>query len=141
MRLVGTHGLTSKRLLNIADPVVEILDSATGEVVIGACGEMHLEKCLDDLERFYAKIKVTRSDPIVPFRETLISPPKVDELGENFGEQEKKFMEQFKEEDDCEENSEQARMTLDEEKCICSLWTPNRQSQEEVRTIRTVGYL
>ena len=32
------------KLLNISDPVVEILDSATGELVVGACGEMHLEK-------------------------------------------------------------------------------------------------
>ena len=99
--------------MNIADPVVEILDSATGEVVIGACGEMHLEKCVDDLEKFYAKIKVVRSEPIVPFRETLILPPKVDELGENFGEQQKKFMEQFKEEQDDGENLDEARTGLE----------------------------
>ena len=55
-----------------------------------------LIKCLDDLEKHFAKCKVNRSEPIVPFRETLVNPPKVDELGENFGEQQKKFMEKFK---------------------------------------------
>ena len=44
------------KLLNIADPCVEIVDSATGELVVAACGEVHLEKCLDDLQKYYAKV-------------------------------------------------------------------------------------
>ncbi|CBY42186.1 unnamed protein product [Oikopleura dioica] len=63
------------KLLNVADPCVEIMDTATGELVLGACGEVHSKKCLDDLETIYSKIKVIRSAPIVPFRETLIEAP------------------------------------------------------------------
>ena len=130
------------RLLNIADPVVEILDSATGELVVGACGEMHLQKCLDDLEKYYAKCKVSRSEPIVPFRETLITPPKVDERGGHFGEQQKKFMKKFNEDqngdeygsdDDRENETVEDREVIDEDNCTVSLWTPNRQSQVVVQ--------
>ena len=45
------------RLLNVADPCVEIVSSNTGELIIAACGEVHMQKCLDDLEKNYAKCK------------------------------------------------------------------------------------
>ncbi|CBY10085.1 unnamed protein product [Oikopleura dioica] len=86
------------KLLNVADPCVEIMDTATGELVLGACGEVHLEKCLDDLETRDVKsphdfhlTSGKRSAPIVPFRETLIEAPKVDELGESFGQQQEEI--------------------------------------------------
>lgn len=41
-----TKGL---RLLNQADPCVQILLQATGEHVLATAGEVHLEKCLEDL--------------------------------------------------------------------------------------------
>ena len=40
------HGL---RLLNQSDPCVEILVQDTGEHIVIAAGEVHLQKCLDDL--------------------------------------------------------------------------------------------
>jgi len=40
------HGL---KLLNQSDPCVEVLVQETGEHVIVAAGEVHLQKCLDDL--------------------------------------------------------------------------------------------
>ena len=46
------------RLLNVADPCVEIVSSNTGELIIAACGEVHMQKCLDDLKKNYAKCKV-----------------------------------------------------------------------------------
>ena len=49
---------------------------------------------------------MTRSDPVVPFRETLIEPPKVDHVGEAFGEQERHFMKKF-EENQAEEEEEE----------------------------------
>ena len=45
-------------------------------------GEVHLQRCIDDLEERYAHIKVHVSAPIVPFRESIILPPKVDRLNE-----------------------------------------------------------
>ena len=38
------------RLLNRADPFVEVLVSGSGEHVIGAAGEVHLERCIRDLQ-------------------------------------------------------------------------------------------
>lgn len=45
-------------------------------------GEVHLQRCLKDLEERYARISITASPPIVPFRETIIPPPTVDRLNE-----------------------------------------------------------
>ncbi|GJN88039.1 hypothetical protein Rhopal_000995-T1 [Rhodotorula paludigena] len=63
------------RLLNQADPCVETLVQATGEHVILTAGELHLERCLKDLRDRFARIEITVSPPIVPFRETAISAP------------------------------------------------------------------
>lgn len=41
-----TKGL---RLLNQADSCVQVLVQATGEHVLGTAGEVHLERCLEDL--------------------------------------------------------------------------------------------
>lgn len=41
------------KLLNQADPCVEVLVQQTGELVLVAAGEVHLQKCLDDLKTQY----------------------------------------------------------------------------------------
>lgn len=82
------------RMLNQADPCVETLVQETGEHVILTAGELHLEvcdylrngpvdahsyilpqRCLKDLRDRFAKIEITVSPPIVPFRETAVSAP------------------------------------------------------------------
>ncbi|KAJ1561950.1 Elongation factor-like GTPase 1, partial [Nowakowskiella sp. JEL0078] len=63
------------RILNQADPSVEVLRQETGEHVIITSGELHLERCLKDLKELYAKIDIKASDPIVSFRETISSSP------------------------------------------------------------------
>ncbi|XP_033634554.1 elongation factor-like GTPase 1 [Asterias rubens] len=70
------------KLLNQSDPCVEVLIQETGEHVIVAAGEVHLERCLDDLRERFAKIEIKVSEPIVPFRETIIIPPKIDMVNE-----------------------------------------------------------
>ncbi|KAG9307484.1 hypothetical protein G9A89_017314 [Geosiphon pyriformis] len=60
------------RLLNQADPCVEVLVQETGEHVILTAGEVHLERCLKDLKDRFAKIEIQVSPPIVPFRETIV---------------------------------------------------------------------
>ncbi|XP_052796536.1 elongation factor-like GTPase 1 [Mya arenaria] len=71
------------RLLNQADPCVQVLVQETGEHVIVTAGEVHLQKCLDDLQQRYAKIEITASSPIVPFRETIVPPPTMDMVNES----------------------------------------------------------
>ncbi|ESQ47559.1 hypothetical protein EUTSA_v10019976mg [Eutrema salsugineum] len=59
------------RLLNRADPFVEITVSARGEHVLAAAGEVHLERCIKDLKDRFAKVNLEVSSPLVSYRETI----------------------------------------------------------------------
>jgi len=59
------------QLLNQADPSVETRIQESGELVVVASGEMHLERCLKDLRELFAKIDIHVSPPLVQFKETL----------------------------------------------------------------------
>ncbi|KAI8330977.1 hypothetical protein BC941DRAFT_475149 [Chlamydoabsidia padenii] len=65
------------RLLNQADPCVQVMLQETGEHVILTAGELHLERCLRDLKERFAKIDIHVSPPIVPFRESIVINPEV----------------------------------------------------------------
>lgn len=75
------------RLLNQADSCVQVLLQETGEHVLVTAGQVHLERCLEDLKNHYAKIPITVSEPIVPFRETIVEPPKIDMANEEIDDQ------------------------------------------------------
>mmetsp|Transcript_36629 Transcript_36629/g.56833 ORF Transcript_36629/g.56833 Transcript_36629/m.56833 type:complete len:926 (+) Transcript_36629:8-2785(+) len=57
--------------LNQADSSVEVFVQESGEHVINAAGEMHLERCLRDLQDMFAPIQLEISPPIVSFKETI----------------------------------------------------------------------
>eukprot|EP00056_Hartaetosiga_gracilis_P009600 m.138338 g.138338 ORF g.138338 m.138338 type:complete len:1106 (-) comp13154_c4_seq20:711-4028(-) len=77
------HGL---ELLNKADPCVEVLVQESGEYVLAAAGEVHIERCITDLrELFCPGISFKVSPPIIPFRETLVRAPTVDVTNEDIG--------------------------------------------------------
>lgn len=42
-----------------------------GQHVIAGAGELHLEICLRDLEKLYAKVPIRKSNPIVKYKETV----------------------------------------------------------------------
>ncbi|KAI5332548.1 hypothetical protein L3X38_022677 [Prunus dulcis] len=63
-----TKGL---RLLNRADPFVEVTVSARGEHVLSAAGEVHLERCIKDLKERFARIDLKVSPPLVSYKETI----------------------------------------------------------------------
>jgi ribosome assembly protein 1 len=44
---------------------------ASGEMIVAASGEVHLNHCLKDLGELYAKVPFKVSTPLVPFRETI----------------------------------------------------------------------
>ena len=73
---------TGLQLLNQADAHVEVIMSEMGEQIIVTAGEVHLQRCLADLKEEYAKCEITVSDPIVPFRETIVKPPEMDMVNE-----------------------------------------------------------
>ena len=53
-----------------------------GEHVLVGTGEVHIQRCIDDLKKRYANVELKVSDPIIPFRETIVPPPKVDMVNE-----------------------------------------------------------
>lgn len=59
--------------LNLADPCARGFMNEDGEIVLETAGELHLERCVRDLEDRFAKIEISVGQPIVPFRETVIS--------------------------------------------------------------------
>ncbi|KAK6161626.1 hypothetical protein DH2020_005007 [Rehmannia glutinosa] len=59
------------RLLNRADPFVEVSVSARGEHVLAAAGEVHLERCVNDLKERFAKVSLEVSPPLVSYKETI----------------------------------------------------------------------
>jgi ribosome assembly protein 1 len=64
--------LKGLRLLNQADPCVEIMLLENGEHILCAAGEVHLQRCIDDLVKQFAKCEVNVSPPIIPFKETIV---------------------------------------------------------------------
>lgn len=69
------------RLLNQADPCVQVMVQDNGEHCLVAAGELHLERCLRDLRERFARCDIQASPPLVPFRETCVkaadmAPPK-----------------------------------------------------------------
>lgn len=69
-------------LLSKADPVLEWhIDDDSGELIVCVAGELHLERCLQDLEkRFAPSCEVVVKEPVIPFREGLAfgAPPSLD---------------------------------------------------------------
>lgn len=62
------------RLLNMSDPMVQVMVQENGEHILMTAGELHLERCLKDLRERFAKVEIQSSKPIVPFRESIVVP-------------------------------------------------------------------
>lgn len=93
------------KLLNQADACVEVRIQESGEHVLLTLGEVHLERCIKDLEETYAKVKLNVSKPIVPFKETIV-----------------KFV------PTSEENPEEEIAKEREREKTVTIYTPNKQS-------------
>ncbi|XP_024545253.1 ribosome assembly protein 1 [Selaginella moellendorffii] len=63
--------LKGLKLLNRADPMVQVTFSSTGEYVLSAAGEVHLELCVKELRERFARVELEVSAPLVAFRETI----------------------------------------------------------------------
>ncbi|XP_058256934.1 elongation factor-like GTPase 1 isoform X2 [Hemibagrus wyckioides] len=119
------------RLLNQADPCVEVLIQESGEHVLVTAGEVHLQRCLDDLRERFAKIEISVSAPIIPFRETVIRPPKVDMVNEDLGRQQKvAVIHQTK-----EEQTKLPEGVQIDSSGLVNLTTPNKMATIRVRAV------
>ncbi|OBA22625.1 P-loop containing nucleoside triphosphate hydrolase protein [Metschnikowia bicuspidata var. bicuspidata NRRL YB-4993] len=72
-------------LLSKADPVLEwYVDDDSGELIVCVAGELHLERCLNDLQkRFAPGCDVTIKEPVIPFREGLSYTDEVTKIPED----------------------------------------------------------
>eukprot|EP00388_Colpodella_angusta_P006242 GDKJ01018641.1.p1 GENE.GDKJ01018641.1~~GDKJ01018641.1.p1 ORF type:complete len:1137 (+),score=285.90 GDKJ01018641.1:1-3411(+) len=59
------------KLLQRADPAASVSKGERGQIVIGCCGEVHLERCISALQRLYALVPFNASAPLIVVRETL----------------------------------------------------------------------
>ena len=57
--------------LSKSDPCVITSINESGEHIVAAAGELHLEICLKDLEEDHAGVPLKVSDPVVGYRETV----------------------------------------------------------------------
>lgn len=60
--------LEGLKKLNKSDPSVDVFIEQSGDIVLSTCGEVHLEKCMTDLQEIYCKVPIKASEPIVNFR-------------------------------------------------------------------------
>ena len=65
------------RMLEQSDPCAQYEVLESGEHVILTAGELHLERCLKDLRERFAKCEIQAGEPIVPYRETIVSTPEM----------------------------------------------------------------
>lgn len=110
------------KLLNQADPCVQVILQETGERVLVTAGEVHLERCLLDLRERFAKIDISVSAPIVPFRETVVEPPRIDMVNEIIDLTTNKLS----------PNDSEKDKTINADRSV-TLFTPSRQSSLTVR--------
>lgn len=61
------------KLLEQSDPCAQYEVLESGEHVILTAGELHLERCLKDLRERFARCEIQAGEPIVPYRETIVS--------------------------------------------------------------------
>lgn len=71
------------RILNQADACVQVIIQENGELVLLTLGEVHLERCVADLQQTYARCRLNVSPPIVSFRETVVPLATVDMVNES----------------------------------------------------------
>jgi len=57
--------------LSKSDPLVLCTTEENGQHIIAGCGELHVEICLNDLQKVYANCEIKISDPVVTYKETV----------------------------------------------------------------------
>lgn len=59
--------------LSKSDPCVQTTITDDGDHIVAGVGELHIEICLNDLKEFMSPSEIKVSEPVVPFRETIIA--------------------------------------------------------------------
>ena len=98
-------------------------------MIVGA-GEVHLQRCIDDLEQRFACIKLNVSAPIVPFRETIVLPPTVDRVNEAIVSETSSAQPK---QNETEEGVEGIKNDVDKEKGFVEVRTANKLCSVHIR--------
>ena len=53
--------LDGLKKLNRSDPSVDVWAEGNGDIILNTCGQVHLEKCVVDLETIYCKVPIKTS--------------------------------------------------------------------------------
>ncbi|KAF2201376.1 P-loop containing nucleoside triphosphate hydrolase protein [Delitschia confertaspora ATCC 74209] len=69
--------ITGIKMLVQSDPCAEYEVLQSGEHVILTAGELHLERCIKDLEERFAKCEIQAGQPMVPYRESIVAAPEM----------------------------------------------------------------
>lgn len=104
-------------------------------MIVGA-GEVHLQRCIDDLKERFACVKLNVSAPIVPFRETIVVPPTVDRVNEAIVSETSSTQPKLTEN---EEESEGVKNVLDKEKGLIEIKTANKQCGLHIKAMPLPG--
>ena len=100
-------------------------------MIVGA-GEVHLQRCIDDLKQRFAGIKLNVSAPIVPFRETIVVPPTVDRVNEAIVNETNSTQPK---QNDTEERDEGVKNVLDKDKGLIEIRTANKLCSVHIRAL------
>ncbi len=66
--------LEGMKRLSKSDPLVLCYtEDGSKENIIAGCGELHVEICLKDLREEYARIDIIESEPVVSYKETVLT--------------------------------------------------------------------
>jgi elongation factor 2 len=65
--------LEGLKRLSKSDPLVQCYIEESGQNVIAGSGELHIDICLHDLQKEYAQCDIISSDPIVSYRESVLT--------------------------------------------------------------------
>merc|ERR1712232_1359299 len=79
--------------LSKSDPMVLCYTEESGEHIIAASGELHLEICLQDLQNDFMGTEVKVSDPVVSYRETVQAKSSVTCLAKSANKHNRLFLE------------------------------------------------
>lgn len=79
-----------KRLYK-SDPSLDVTTLEQGELVLGTCGNVHLERCINDIEKMTG-IKVKISEPIIPYKETITYKDLVKQSNEKYNNKKSKLL-------------------------------------------------
>ena len=59
------------KVLNSIDPVCDVYNDEKGHLILQVNGEIHLERCLNDLKNIIPEVEIKLSDILVDFRESV----------------------------------------------------------------------